>query len=198
MPVEAGNEVMDRLRRQTSHWPKKIEANSLYRAIAEGKATREGYIELLRRMWVFQYGFESRVLDRREWGGFGFEFEERTKVARLAQDLAYFEQPIEAGLAMDLPLDEASFGFVCGYFYVIESLTMVGQNQFRILNRSLGIGSAKGGAFLSSYGDRAGLMWRSCQDLLQRVGQSRPGATADMIAGANDAYQRLEEMLKAT
>ena len=196
MPVEAGNEVMDRLRRQTSHWPKKIEANPLHRAIAEGKATREGYVELLRRMWAFQAGFESRVTERREWDGFGFEFAERTKVGRLERDLAYFEAPVERGAVMELPLEDASFGFVCGYLYVIESATMVGQNQFRILSRKLGIGPETGGAFLNSYGDKAGMMWRGCQDFLERVGQSRSSALADMIAGANDAYLRLEGLLK--
>lgn len=197
MPVETGNEVMDRLRRQVSHWPNKIQSTPLHRAIAEGKATREGYVELLEKMWAFQSGFERRVRDRREWEGFGFEFSEREKAARIERDLAYFMVPMTGKTALELPLEDATFGFVCGYLYVIESATMVGQNQFRILSRKLGIGPETGGAFLSSYGDRAGLMWRNCQDFLERVGQSRFSAVTDMIAGATDAYQRLEACLKS-
>lgn len=163
MQVEIGNEVMDRLGRQVSHWPNKIQATPLHRAIAEGKATREGYVELLEKMWAFQSGFERRVRGRREWEGFGFEFSEREKADRIERDLAYFLVPMAGKSDLDLPRDDATFGFVCGYLYVIESATMVGQNQFRILSRKLGIGSDTGGAFLNSYGDRAELMWRNCR-----------------------------------
>ncbi len=199
MPVEAGSQVVDRLRRQTSHWPKRIELSPLYRTIAEGKATAAIYEDLLRRMWRFQLGFESRVAGRREWEGFGFEFGERSKLARLEQDLNHLQIAADPGAALELPLDEASFGFVCGYLYVIESATMQGQNQFRILSRKLGITPDRGGAFLSSYGDRAGLMWRACQEFLERVGQmgSMGRTLEDMLEGANDAYQRLDALLKA-
>lgn len=197
MPVEAGNEVIDRLRRQTSHWPKKIEQSPLHKAIVEGKGTMEGYLDLLQRMWSFQLSFELQVAERREWEGYGFDFDERSKLSQLEKDLAYLGSPAKRSSALDLPLEGASFGFICGYLYVIESATLIGQNQYRILSRKIGIGVSTGGSYLASYGDRAGRMWRACQDLLERVGSTRPGSTADMIAGANDAYMRLEALLKA-
>jgi len=197
MPVEAGCEVVDRLRRQTQHWPKKIEACHLHRSIVEGKATREGYIALLEKMWAFVYSFESQVENRREWDGFAFELGERKKLSNLEKDLHHFGRPIPASNQLFLPLDEVSFAFVCGYLYVLESATMVGQNQYRILSRKLGISASEGGAYLTSYGDRAGRMWRQCQDFLERVGMSRFGAANEMVEGANDAYLRLEAWLKA-
>lgn len=197
MPVEAGNAVMDRLRRLTSQWPKKIEQNPFHKAIVEGKGTTELYVEMLRRMWSFQLAFETRVFERREWDGFGLEIGDRSKLILLEKDLAYFGIAADRRTAMDMPLDAASFGYVCGYLYVIESATMVGQNHFRILSRKLGIGPQAGGAYLNSYGDRAGRMWRECQDFLERVGQARMGSVNDMVDGANDAYARLDALMKA-
>lgn len=197
MAVVAGNEVAERIRRQTVHLPRRIENTIYYRSIAEGKATQEIYLALLEKMWAFLNAFESRVRDRREWDGLAFDFHERSKLDRLEADLRHFgRQPLRSS-SLDLPLDGASFGFICGYLFVIESLTMVGQNQFRILSRKLGIKSDQGGAYLSSYGDRAPWMWRQMQEFLDRVASLHPGSSADMVSGATDAYQRLEACLKA-
>jgi heme oxygenase len=196
MPVEAGYEVVDRIRRQTSHWPRKIEACSLHRMIAEGKATREGYVKLLQKMHAFLSSYEGHARERREWRGYGFEMEGRWKLERIERDLAFLGQRTARAPALDLPLADSSFSFLCGYLYVIESATMAGQNQFRILSRKLGINETEGGEYLSFYGAQAPILWRECQDLLERVGQSRHGAAAEMIAGATDAYQRLEKWLR--
>lgn len=197
MAVVAGNEVAERIRRQTVHLPRRIENTVYYRSIAEGKGTQEIYVALLEKMWAFLNGFESRVSDRREWDGLGFDFSERSKLDRLEADLRHFGRHPFRSSGIDLPLEGASFGFILGYLFVIESLTMVGQNQFRILSRKLGIQANQGGAYLSSYGDRAPWMWRQMQEFMDRVASLHSGSANDMIAGATDAYQRLEAWLKA-
>jgi heme oxygenase len=197
MAVVAGIEVAERIRRQTVHLPRRIENTVYYRSIAEGKGTQEIYVAFLEKMWAFLNGFEGRVRDRREWEGLGFDFSERSKLDRLEADLRHFGRHPVRSNGIELPLDGASFGFICGYLYVIESLTMIGQNQFRILSRKLGIQSNQGGAFLSSYGDRAPWMWRQLQEFMDRVASLHQGSANDMVAGAIDAYQRLEAWLKA-
>lgn len=195
MPVEVGFQVVDRIRRQVGHMVRRIEANPLHKSILEGKATREGYIDLLQRMYSFQSAFESQVCERREWRGFDFNFTERLKKPLIEHDLRHLG--VTPGEKMfDLPLADSSFGFVCGYLYVIESATLTGQNEFRILSRKLGIGPTTGGSYLHSYGDMAGRKWREVQDLLERVGNLRVASVNDMISGATDAYQRLDACLK--
>lgn len=196
MPVEAGNEVMDRLRRQTRDYPKRLEGNPLHKAISEGKATRETYAELLRKMWSFHQGFESRVKGRREWDEFGFSFEEHSKLGALGRDLEYLGVVVDESDGLELPLDGASFAFICGYMYVIESSTLAGQNLFRMVSRKLNLTPEQGGAYYSSYGNRAGLVWRECQEFFARVGQCRGSATADMVAGAEDGFRKLDAWLR--
>jgi len=196
MPVEAGSEVMDRLRRQTRDFPKRIEGNPLHRAILEGKATRATYEELLKKMWAFHLGFESNAKNRREWEEFGFCFEQRSKREALGRDLRMLGLSEDECFRLELPLENASFAFVCGYLYVIESSTMAGQNLFRLVARKLNLTAENGGAYYSSYGNRAGLVWRECQEFLERVGQSRSGAVSDMAAGAMDGFQKLDVWLR--
>jgi heme oxygenase len=196
MPVEAGSLVMDRLRRQTRDYPKRIEGTPCHKAILEGRASREIYTDLIRKMWAFHLGFELAVRDRREWEEFGFPFESRSKLGALARDLEALGVNPDPTRRLELPLAEASFPFVCGYLYVIESSTLAGQNLFRIVKAKLGINPQQGGSYYTSYGDRAGLVWRECQDFFERVGQSRGGAVSDMASGAEDGFQKLLAWLK--
>jgi heme oxygenase len=195
MPVEVGFQVVDRIRRQVSHLRRRIETNPLHQSIVEGRATQAGYVALLQKMWSFQVGFESQVAERREWLGFEFDFHRRKKQAAIEQDLKHFETALPARVC-ELPLQAASIGFVCGYLYVVESGTLTGQNEFRILSRKWGIGPGTGGSYLYAYGDDTGQRWWECQDLLERVGTIRMGSANEMVSGATDAYRRLDECLR--
>ena len=173
MPVDMGSVVLERLRRQTRDLQKKVESAPLYRAMSEGKATQESYALLLQRMWAFHQSFEVQVRGRREWGDFGFELEGRLKLSAIERDLAFIGSSLDRSVQLDLPLDGASFGRVCGYLYAMEVMTLGGQMMVKMMARKLGIGPVAGGEYFYSYGDRVSRMWRDCQDFFERVGESR-------------------------
>ncbi len=196
MPVDMGSVVLERLRRQTRDLQKKVEGAPLYRSMSEGKATQESYGLLLQRMWAFHQSFEGQVRGRREWSDFGFDLDARLKLAAIERDLAFLGMGVDRTLSLDLPLEGASFGKVCGYLYATEVMTLGGQMMVKMMARKLGIGPVAGGEYLYSYGDRVTRMWRDCQDFFDRVGESRGSAGIDMAEGATEAFGLLDGWLR--
>ncbi len=196
MPVDMGSVVLERLRRQTRDMHKKVEGAPVYRAMSEGKATQESYGLLLQRMWAFHQSFEVQVRGRQEWNDFGFELEGRLKLGAIERDLAFIGSSVDRSLVLEVPLEGASFGKVCGYLYAMEVMTLGGQMMVKMMARKLGIGPVAGGEYLYSYGDRVSKMWRDCQDFFERVGESGGSAGSDMAEGAMEAFGLLDAWLR--
>lgn len=196
MSSSLAHDLTSRLRAETREAHSRIETNPLHRAIVEGRVTVVEYAALLEKMRAFHLQFENLVGTRPEWRHYNFDFDERRKTASLERDLAALQQPDLTAAIIALPLESATFPFIAGYLYVLEGSTLGGQILIRLLNQQLGITPATGGVYFTSYGPAVGRKWKECQDLLERIGGSSAIAADEMIAGASDAFSRLDRWLR--
>ena len=188
----------DMLRAATRDLHEQIETNPLHSAIVNGSATRASYCRLLAKMYGFHKGFETLAAGYREWDQLGFDFQSRSKLNALGSDLAAMGwQGVADELPpLSLPLQQASFAFVTGYLYVSEGSTLGGQVLMKHLATQLEVSRDNGGAYFSSYGSRVAEKWKECREFLARVGTSSDQAAGEMVAGARDAFLRLDAWLR--
>jgi heme oxygenase len=107
--------------------------------------------------------------------------EERSKIPKLLEDLAYLEsKPANLPVCKALP-DCRQWPNLLGGLYVTEGATLGGQVISRQLEQMLGLSARRGTAFFSSYGIRVGPMWRSFCTTLQ---SQTPQESEDMVVQA--------------
>lgn len=191
--------VLSRLRSETRDLHELVEENPLHRAIVEGTVTLESYLSLLKRMYRIHHCFEYWTGSRKEWPEFQFDFGEHRHLSQLDLDLAALGSAISRSCLSTaiLPLQDAGFPFLLGYFYVLEGSSLGGQILSRLLAQHLGLTPEHGGAYFHSYGSLVGERWRSTQQLLSRVGTTVDAADAT-VAGARDAFTRIDAILRVT
>ena len=196
--LETQKPVLESLRTGTRALHERIETNPLHSAIVNGTVTRESYCRLLEKMYGFHKSFETHAGSRAEWSEFGFDFESRSKLAAIQSDLAAMNWNGETGSipTLPLPLEHSEFAFVAGYLYVSEGSTLGGQVLMKSLTPKLHVSREEGGRYFSSYGERVGEKWKECRDFLTRVGGVSEQSTAEMVAGASDAFFRLDAWLR--
>ena len=159
-------------------------------------ATTASYRSHIERMWGFYAAIEPHLASGVLKEALG-DYDLRRKVPLLTRDLLALG--LNADKVADLPrcdrvpaCDDASAAFGCAY--VLEGATLGGRSLMPLVQARLGLTSERGAAFLSSYGDAVGEMWRSFGAALDRYCRSR--AQREMASGAAVAtFLALEDWL---
>ena len=158
---------------------------------------RPAYHALLQLFFGYYEPLEKKLLAQPCWASLGFDYAERRKTPRLAQDLLALGDSAEAlqGLARcpDLPL-LASPGQVLGCLYVIEGATLGGQIISRHLASGLGLTATSGAAFFSGYGPQTGSRWKAFCALLE-AHAAQHGNHHDIVDGAQQTFETLGQWL---
>lgn len=147
---------------RTATWPlhQRLEKRIDFKARVANVAAYRSHIE---RMWGFysslEPGLASGVFD----DALG-DYEKRRKIPLLTRDLIALGA--EASALSRLPrcpnvpdCVDASAAFGCAY--VLEGATLGGRSLMPLVEARLGVTGERGAAFLASYGDAVGEMWRA-------------------------------------
>jgi heme oxygenase (biliverdin-IX-beta and delta-forming) len=189
--------MLKRLRSETQELHRRIETNPLHQAIVNGSITKLSYQRLLERMYGVHSCFEAEARQRNDWKQYQFDFDRHRRLHLLHLDLtALGVNPSSAQLPQPfLPLQTADFHFLLGYFYVLEGSTLGGQILSKLVLKHLGLTPSSGAAYLYADGPLTADRWRSCQSLLSQAGEF-PQQADSILAGARDAFTRLDEWLR--
>ncbi len=154
------------------------------------------YCDHLARMWGFCAALES-LLDPASVVAVLPDYGSRHKLDSLTRDLLVLGMPLEdigrLPRCADLPAvpDQCA---ALGCLYVIEGATLGGRTILPLVERNLGFTAAQGAAFLASYGEGVGEMWRRFGAALEAccsTAARRDGA----IAAAVGTFAALEGWL---
>lgn len=140
----------------------------------------------LRKMWGFCVGIERR-LGEDPFGPALGDYPRRRKVAWLTRDLIALGATPESVRRLpacddtpDCPDPASAFGCL----YVLEGATLGGRTLLPLVRERLGLTADTGAAFLASYGEDVGPMWRGfgvsldawCHTAQRRASASRTAA----------------------
>ena len=132
-------------------------------------ATVSGYRHHIERMWGFYVSIEAR-LDSGAFGNWLTDYAERHKAPLLERDiLALGAEPNAIATLPRCPVpacDGPHAAFGCAY--VLEGATLGGLTLLPLVQARLGLTANHGAAFLASYGNAIGDMWRSFGQALER------------------------------
>jgi heme oxygenase len=148
----------------------------------------------------------SRILAELQVLGVDFQderlsFAERLKTRWLEADLDYLSGRL--GISREV-LTKASRpalphfkspASVLGCLYVVEGSTLGGQFLSAHFQKSLGLKPGEGLSYFSGYGAQTGKMWRSFLAFLEEQSQSHPEWTDEILASANNTFEKMEEWL---
>jgi heme oxygenase len=125
------------------------------------------------------------------------DYETRRKLPLLTEDLIALGSSAIA--VTSLPRCEAlpdceDSAAALGCLYVMEGATLGGRTLLPLVEKQLGCGATRGAAFLASYGDQIGEMWRRfCISL--DSGCEMAGGTDRAAAAAVSTFDSLEQWL---
>jgi len=154
------------------------------------------YRTYLESMWGFCDALERRAAKALVADALG-DYESRRKLPLLTQDL------LALGASADdlqrLPRCETlpeceEPAAALGCLYVIEGATLGGQTLLPLVHKRLGLDAANGAAFLASYGDEVGPMWRAFGAALD-AWCAAPERRARAAAAAVRTFGALEQWL---
>ena len=127
--------------------------------VMDSAMSSEAYGALIQKFHRFYTAIEP-LIRACEMESVGFDFEKRSKVKLLEQDLRNLKIAPIQNTWTDLPvIDGPARAF--GVLYVLEGATLGGQIITRHLRQNLGIDADSGCAFFNSYGDQVGPMWKA-------------------------------------
>ena len=159
--------------------------------------TLDRYRETLAAFRGFYVPMEARLAALSGWTARGFDLDRRRKAPLVERDLrALGLEEVEIALlplCHDLP-DVATLPRALGALYVMEGATLGGQVIRRHLARTLGLDADGGVAFLSSYGDRVGAMWKEFQGFVTRS-IATPGDADAIVAAASATFDSLTDWI---
>lgn len=165
--------------------------------LLDAHLARQAYREFVHLFFGYYEPLEQKLMAQPCWESIGFDYTERRKTPRLAQDLLALGDSAEAmeGLArcQNLPA-LCSPGQVLGCLYVIEGATLGGQIISRHLASGLGLNATSGASFFSGYGPQTGSRWKAfCAMLEANAGQD--GDHHDMVDSARQTFETLGQWL---
>jgi len=141
----------------------------------------------IEQMWGFCAALEQ-ALSQEYFGAVLADYERRRKAPILAQDLAALgvTQRTLAGLprCAAIPSWNDAAGAL-GCVYVLEGASLGGRTLLPVVERQLGLRACSGAAFLASYGEEVGAMWRkfgSSVDAWCDTAERRARATRAAVA----------------
>lgn len=155
--------------------------------------TREGYRATLAAFYAFYAPLEERIARLPGWRAVDFDLAVRRKAPLIARDLAALGAPARE-LEQVAPGDELprvdTLPRALGALYVLEGATLGGQIIRRHLAATLGLGPATGAAFLTSYGDQVGPMWKAFRRFVTEY-EGREGCGEVIVEAACDTFDAL-------
>jgi heme oxygenase len=159
-------------------------------------ATRLAYRAHLEKLWGFHAALEPRLGSGVFDGQLG-DYPARCKVPLLERDLlALGATPTSLALLPRCTLvpacEDAAAAFGCAY--VLEGATLGGRTLMPLVESRLGLTPEHGAAYLSSYGNSVGTMWRSFGEALERY-CSGSAQRASAATAAAATFVALEEWL---
>ena len=112
---------------------------------------RQAYREFVHLFFGYYEPLEEKLMAHTCWESIDFDYTERRKTPRLAQDLIALGDSAEAmqnlARCQNLPV-LCNPGQVLGYLYVMEGATLGGQIISRHLSSNLGLSATSGASFL--------------------------------------------------
>ena len=156
--------IMAQLREQTRAYHAQLESHS---DLLQRMNALSDYRQMLERFYGIYAPLESQLTEVFQQCPTAFDFEKRRKSALLAADLRMLGVPEERLHCLPrisyLPA-VSTLPQAYGCLYVLEGATLGGQILSRRLNQALGLDASNGAAFLNSYGNQIGRMWREFGD----------------------------------
>jgi heme oxygenase len=181
--------VLDRLREATRQAHRRIEG-----AVGLGPAPRrDQYVRYLSK----QYGFLSSLEPSLDGvlAALGLDPAPRRKAHLAAQDLAALgvdPGTVRRCARVALPaLDPAARALGC--LYVMEGQTLGGRVLLRALRQP---GAPVPAAFLDAYGDATGARWQELGRALEARARAAPDDVPHAVAGAIEAFERMQRWLE--
>lgn len=165
--------------------------------------SREAYRQFVGRFFGFYAPLEAQLMASPHWQHLGFDYTNRQKTPRLAQDLLSLGSTAQAlsdtPLCTDLPVLETPEQLL-GCLYVIEGATLGGRVITRHLEGQLGLKPESGGAFFDGYGTETGSRWKVFCTLLSTHADhcADEGCHEAIVAGANHTFEALTHWLFPT
>ncbi len=121
------------------------------------------------------------------------DIEERRMLHFIMEDLAFFGRP--AVTNTEIFGQGHSEAFVMGILYVLQGSSLGGRVIFKHVQKQLGVNELRGGRYFAGYGEDTGPKWKSFIAFLSAY-EERTGNGAEIIAGANFAFERIREHLE--
>lgn len=121
------------------------------------------------------------------------DIEERRMSHLITEDLAFFGRP--AGTNTEIFGQSHSEAFAMGILYVLQGSSLGGRVIFKHVQKHLGVNELRGGRYFAGYGEDTGPKWKSFIAFMSAY-EERTGNGAEIIAGANFAFERIREHLE--
>jgi heme oxygenase len=159
---------MSALREATASSHKRLEKRL---GVTERFGKLAGYRAHLERMWGFCSPLEESLRACCSFENALPDYDARGKLSLLTSDLMALGLPASAisslprCVAIPKPV---SPGLAFGCMYVLEGATLGGRTLLPLVETRLGFTPQRGAAYLASYGDQVGAMWRDFNIAVER------------------------------
>lgn len=190
--------IMQKLKHETAHYHKQLEANPYSIALMNNTITRENYRTLLRKFYTFYEPMEIQLGLMPHWKDIGLNFDNRRKVHLLVADLLALGDTnfSLAGMPLCAELPPVrTLAQALGCLYVFEGATLGGQLILRHMQAHFGFTAQNGCAFYSSYGDSIGVMWKQFGRIVTEQATT-PKIEAEIVESACQTFTRVEAWIK--
>ena len=155
------------------------------------------YRAFVHRFFGYYEPLEKDLMAQPCWKLIGFDYADRRKTPRLAQDLLALGDSAEVveNLARCRNLPQLfNPGQVLGCLYVIEGATLGGQIISRHLASGLGLSATSGASFFSGYGPQTGSRWKAFCAMLE-ANAAQHCNHHDIVDGAQQTFETLGQWL---
>jgi heme oxygenase len=179
------------------------------------RGTREAHLRLERSVPIFRPGLTLAVyraylarllgfyapveatLAGHPWASAGLDFRPRRKAALLTADLDCLGLDVDVQASLPRcdklpPLPALPEALGCAY--VLEGATLGGRVLARLVSAALGLGRARGCAFLLAYGDETDAMWEAFGARLEAA-LADDAAERRALSAARETFTRLHRWI---
>jgi heme oxygenase (biliverdin-IX-beta and delta-forming) len=162
---------LQQLRSKTAHSHQLIEQNSVSQSLMSQGVTMTQYVQYLKSMYGFVYGFEKQVFPFLKHNEL-LQIEDRRKVHLIQADLALLNHTAAQPYVIDelFSTHYQTVAAALGGMYVLEGSTLGGQIINRHLSKVLGDSVAGKTTYLTAYAGQTGSMWKVFLQLLCEAG----------------------------
>lgn len=179
------------LQRATAAVHARLHLVPAFAALAAGRLDRDGYLDLLGRLYGFHEPFEAAVVQA-EPPGLPPDQWRRAHLLRFdLTALGQSDAAVAGLLRHPAPRSRWSPAHAMGCLYVMEGSTLGARQLARRLEHLLPVSATAGRMFLLAGADRDHVRWRDFCAVLDECG-AEPASRAEMVAGAMEAFHCFE------